>query len=373
MKKIIAFMLLTATLFTLISCKSKKYEPVESTKEEKTDMIVFSYGKKDYVVEYELYRALFLNYKSDVDGGDPEAWNGESKQEYIDRINDIILDRASEIYSAFALCDEIGIDLYSKKINKQIEDIIRISIDGGTYNNMVFEGFDGDYGKYLSSLKELNLNYSVHVLLLRYEIALGLIEDHFIGSSQDNLTPDMTLGKLEYTRDDVKSFYYSDDCVRVMRASFQMDFDSLAEKTAGKFKEVEGMPLSSKEKEAEIRRIIINYCPLISPEEIEQGYPIGRYSADSQYRDLVNAAFALNIDEASDVINIFTSNEASYYVLYRVEKSDSHFEASYETIESVYKSNHIGTLISGIVNDMKASANYLDSFNNIDHSAIRME
>ena len=78
-------------------------------------------NEKTYEVKYELYRAFFLTYKSQVDGGDPDAWTGENKAEYIAKINGIIVDKVTEIYSAFALCDKIGFDLYSRDVENKIQ------------------------------------------------------------------------------------------------------------------------------------------------------------------------------------------------------------------------------------------------------------
>ena len=92
MKKIIALLLALVCLGSLISCKRKpKYEPVESTEEENTTVMTLTIGEDKYQVKYELYRHFFLNYKSTVDGGNADVWNGESKEKYIAEIDKIII------------------------------------------------------------------------------------------------------------------------------------------------------------------------------------------------------------------------------------------------------------------------------------------
>ena len=121
MKKIIAILLALASLFTLASCnKDKEYPPVESSEEEARVVMTLSIDGKNYDVRYELYRAFFLTYKSEVDGKDESVWTGDEKDEYVAKIDAIILDRITEIYAAFALCERIGFDVYSKDVDKKI-------------------------------------------------------------------------------------------------------------------------------------------------------------------------------------------------------------------------------------------------------------
>ena len=134
MKKIIALILILVSLISICSC-SKTYEPQESTAEESKTVMTLSINGKKYDVKYELYRAFFLNYKSEVDGGNAEVWSGENKSEYVDKINAIILDRIVEIYAAFAQCEQIGFNLYSSDVENKIQENIRISVEGGNYGN----------------------------------------------------------------------------------------------------------------------------------------------------------------------------------------------------------------------------------------------
>ena len=175
MKKILAILLMISTILMLPSCKKGEYEPQESTEEESRVVMTLSIDGNDYEVKYELYRALFLNYKSEVDGGDSGVWSGEKKEEYVAKIDSIILDRITEIYAAFAICKRINFDVYSKDVEKKIQENIRISVEGGTYGSATIQGYDS-YEDYLAALKKANLNYSVQVLLFRYAIAVDAID-----------------------------------------------------------------------------------------------------------------------------------------------------------------------------------------------------
>ena len=156
MKRFCTLLLLLALcvscLLPLCSCGDSKYERVESTDEEKRIVMRLELGEKTYDVRYELYRALFLNLKSTVDGGDETVWEGEQSEAYVEQIDVLILDRICEIYSAFALCDELKIDIYSSKVEDTIDEYIRADVDGG-------EGVVG-YGSYEKYLQVMYDKYS---------------------------------------------------------------------------------------------------------------------------------------------------------------------------------------------------------------------
>ena len=63
MKKLLALLLIAATLL-FTACSGGKYKEQKSTDEEATIVMTMKIDGKEYGVRYELYRALFLNYKS---------------------------------------------------------------------------------------------------------------------------------------------------------------------------------------------------------------------------------------------------------------------------------------------------------------------
>ncbi len=376
MKKITAFFLLAIMIFSLTACK-KKYEPQESTEEEKQVVMTLSLNGDEYEVKYELYRAFFLSYKSEIDGGDHSVWESDGKQEYIDRINSMIADRVCEIYSAFALCKTIGFDIYSKSVEEEIEESIRIGVEGGVYGGTTVEGYES-YEDYLAALKKIYLNYSVQTLLLRYAIALKAIDSYYIGTvSSDDISIDMSVGNLEYTKEDVSSFYFSDECVRVMRASFPKMVSYTPKETAEKLRDKlmaaaeSGSSLAGKN-EAVFNAIMAS-GRFSSVKEVEDGFVIGRYNLErSYYGEMTDIAFSLNEGEVSDIINIVTDDEDSYYVLYRTDKSEAHFEECYDEILYIYLSDIVGKKLHGVGDMLKNSVSYTDSYSALDHSNISM-
>ncbi len=320
-------------------------------------------GKK-YDVAYELYRALFLQYKSKIDGGDASVWSGEKKDEYIAEIDKIIFSRISDIYAVLHLCDKVGINAYSKVVEQTISDYIKVGVEGGSIDGMRFEGFDGDYDAYLAHLKAENMNYAVQVLLYRYSIAYLLLEDYYADkvSGEDSVS---------YTREDVKAYYDSDECVRVLEAflSTGTEIDRLINTPERAKRLRDG--ISQQSNEYDVGTYMISNT--LSAEGLRDGTIIGKYSLDpAYYEDLTAAAFSLSVGDTSEVIEVITGASNGYYILYRTEKSDENFEKCYEQIEASYVLNLIGKDVFNTADALKASISRTDAFTSLVHYEISM-
>ena len=68
MKRAVSLFLLLAILLSLLVGCKEKYPEIESTDKEATVVARLSVGENEYELRYELYRALFLTYKSEIDG-----------------------------------------------------------------------------------------------------------------------------------------------------------------------------------------------------------------------------------------------------------------------------------------------------------------
>ena len=341
----------------LISCGTK-YEPVESTADEaRVVFTVSAYGKK-HDVKYELWRALYLTYRDSIDS------EGE---EFKSEINELILDRVTDIYSVLALCDKLGINLYSASVEKQIEDYIAAAVEGtdGT------EGFES-YEDYLLALKKMNLNYSVQVLLLRYAIGLEALDDYYIGTfNAEDIKDSFTIGDIAYTKEDIKEYYYSDKCVRVLRAHIQADAYYEPMEYAKTVKDrMENAAITG---ESAVATVIIN-TGLTAPLEVARGYVIARHNLDRfYYSDMTNAAFELDMHEISDPILVNYGEGDVIFVLYKAEKNDAHFEQSYSEIAYVYLADTVGERISELTELLAESVSYTDFFDTLDYSEVSMD
>ncbi len=364
MKKIVTLVLLLSLCLSLFAC-GNKYEPVESTEEEKQVMYTMTLDGKKYEVAYELYRAFFLQYKSKVDGGNDEVWTSGHREEYISEINDMIFDRISDIYAVFHLCDKVGINVYSDVVEDTISDYIKVSVEGGSIDDMRFDGFGGDYDAYLAHLKAGNMNYAVQTLLYRYSIAYLMLEDYYADKVSDT-------DNVSYTREDVKEYYDSDECVRVLEAflSTTTETDKLINTKERAERLRDGVAQQSNEYDVGTYMI----SNTLSAEGLRDGTVIGKHSLDpAYYADLTLTAFSLSVGETSGVVEVITGASNGYYILYRTEKSDENFEKCYEQIEASYILNLIGTDIFDTAAALKISIDETNAFITLVHSNISMD
>lgn len=364
MKKIISIILIMASLLSFAACSDSKYEPIKSSDEEARVMLTFKYEKEEYEVKYELYRALFLNLCNSYDGGDPSFWNTEAAISAKEQINADIIDYCSDIFATIHLSKKLGYDPYSKNADEQIEAYIATSVEG---NNGDIEGFGGDYDAYLASLTKMNMNYSVQVLLLRYAIAYEKIVEHYAGTFNENNPSESDKGKLEYTESDVRSFYDSDECARV--SLIEINSLYISKETAQQRRD----KIASFDNEEQALNYAVQFTAG-TPDDILNGVVIGPHSLDNAYYSAVTSAAAeLELHETSEVIEVTTDNETSYWILYKREKTEEYFTECYEDVESVYVSESIGRIIDEVKRAIEETAEKSELWNSIDHSAIKMK
>ena len=352
MKKIIALLLLLSTAVLLIAC-SPKYEPVKSTDKELTACITLEYGGKKYDVNYELWRALYLTYR------DQAATDVE--------LEALILDRACDVYATLALCEELGINLYSANINKKIEAAIAESIEGSD----TVLGY-GSYDNFLAALKKMNLNYSAHTLLLRYAYGLEALDEYYIGTfTADDIENEIVKGKIEYTRDDVYEFYYSDECVRVLRAHIQANAYYNPDEYAATVRE--RMAVAAAQGVDKVANVIIN-TGLTAPTEVQRGYVIARYNLDRfYYAELTDAAFNLNTGGVSEPVTVHNGDEKIIFILYKAEKNDAHFDESYTELAYVYLANKIGEMLADVRAELATGVQYTDFYRGLNFTEVSMD
>ena len=370
MKKTVAFILIIISLLSVLltSCGEDKYPEVKSTDEESETVMTIEYDGEEYSVPYELYRAFFLTYKSEFDGGDDSVWTGEDKLEYVEKIDAEITKKISEIYGAFHVAKKIGIGINSDDFNERIKEYIRISVEGGVIDSAIVKGFEGDYDKYLASLNEMNLNYSVQSLLFRYSLAIDEIYLYYSGNlDSEEFSENANVGHIEYSKSDVKDFYDSSESVRVLAAYFPKDYFKLE-----RVNEIRDT-LASKNGEDEVAAAIIGYTTQAGS-EVKAGELLGKHNLDRQYYgEYIDTAFSLSPFEVSPVIEVNTGYNDSYVILYKAAKTDSNFEENYSKAAYVYVQNEIGKILNSASENMLSGIKYTDYLQNLDRSLIKMD
>ena len=378
MKKILAIILVLATLLALVACK-KEYEPRESTEEEARVVMTFTMDGKEYEVKYELYRALFLTYKSLVDGGNSDVWTGDSKDVYVERINAMILDRAAEIYAAFAICKKIGFDPYSSDVEDEIRKLVKISVEGGDYDGEPINGHDS-YDAYLEYLKSTYLNYSVAALMHRYLIATNAINEYYIGTARaDDVNYDISLGNIEYTKNDVKEFFLGDDCAMILRGSYLKGLSYDPEEKIAQLREnieqaINGASTIEAKETAVFNRMMGEniYTGDVVIGKYDKYNPKATYFGEIVDAELADAAIGLDEGALSDPISTVSASGEYYTLIYKTYKSEEYFEENYDNIRYVYLTNYVGKITADVIESLKAGVSYSDLMSTMNHSEIGM-
>ncbi len=369
MKKIIALILAVAAIFTFTACGDTEYPPIESTELEAQTVMTAEFEGEKYNIKYELYRALFLNLRKEYDGGDASVWSGDKKAEYIEKIDAKIKERIADIYSTLHIAEKIGIDIYSDEFDEAVEEFIKISVEGGYYDEIAVEGYGGDYDKYLEALKKANLNYSVQDLMLRYSLAAERVFAYYAGYYEGEFAEEAVQGKLEYTEADVKAFYDSTDSVRVIRA-----FLPKAYYTAERAAEIrENIVKKASYGDEEVAKYIISLTSTAGS-EIFAGEIIGKHNLDkAYYSEMEDSAFSLEYFGVSGVIDISTGFEDGYTILYKTTKSDAHFTENYESIASVYVQNEIGRILDTAADAILGGLTPTSALTEMNRAEIKMD
>lgn len=366
MKKILSVILILTVILSAVSCSDAKYEPIPSTEEESRVLMAFNFEGEEYELKYELYRALFLNHSRNYDGGDASFWSTDAANKAKEEINKKIVDLALDIFSVLHLSKKIGYDPYSNDAEEKINEYIVQSVDGSE----TVVGFGGDYDAYLKYLRDMNLNYSVQVLLYRYSIAYDKVIEYYRGSaSADAPNPDMQDGALEYKKSDVENFYNGNDSVRISIIVFSeyMTLDKVKERRDA---------IVSKSGVEEALNYAVSFAADTSEDassDILDGVVIGKNSMDSNYySEVIDQAFSLEIGEFSPVISVSTAKSTEYWVICKREKTSGYLSDNFDDIKDAYVSDRIGEIIANAKDAIGKTASKTDAFINLDYSNIKM-
>ncbi len=369
MRKIICILLIISSVLTLFACVYE-YPAVQSTEEEKRTVLSIDTDIEDYDVPYEVYRAVFLTLKPSIDNGDDNVWtNPDTKDSVRELAHSAVKEKIAEIYAAFYLAKKNGIiDPYSDDVERKIDEYIKIGVEGGIIDGADIVGHGGDYDKYLAALKEINLNYNAHVLMYRYRIVMSEIYKYYLGESDEVLGENHLGSNLNFTKDDVKAFYNSDECVRLIPAYIEAKYSNSLDRATT----VRDGILARKDQGETAVKNYINSQLLTDPYGMDCGLIIGRYSLErGVYRALTDSAFELSENGVSEIVEV-KAEQVGYYVLYKAQKSESNFENYYSDILTVYLNNSVGELYDAAYNTVLSSLSDTDYIKGLDFSTIRM-
>ena len=363
MKRIITLFMIATMLLSLSGCQ--KYKPVKSTALESTEIASMKYGKKTYEANYELFRMLLLSAKETVSGNDLSKFEGSEGDALLEEARALALDKMYEIYSVFALCDALGINLYSRKVNKVVEESITVSIEGGFgADGQEITGL-GSYEEYLANLKAYYyMNYAVQDLMLRYSYGVSAIGAYYRGTYDDYGNKSKE-GAIAYTDSQITDYYNSEDTHRIF-----LVFTALSEGKATALRD----EIASLGSEEAVSTFMLKKTTA-SESDAKIGLLIGKYSLDSSaYAAVTEAAFALEEGETSLLIEgLDAYGNKGYYILYRAKKSAENLAAARTSVAKYYVENEIGKKFDEAKQALKASVSFTDFYKGLALASIRMD
>ena len=203
--------------------------------------------------------------------------------------------------------------------------------------------------------------------MLRYSILLEKIAEYYRGENDPVLG--YVGGKYNLSDDELRDYYFSDNCVRVLHAYMQ---DGVGTDTLAKMESLR-LGIMSCENDLSIALYIINNT-LVTPTDLivdkqVSGITIGRYSLSDEYAEYAASAFSLSPGQTGEVIEI-TDGEQGYYVIHSLEKSEDHFSRCNDEITQSFFDNYISKQICDLTEELAKTAKFEKGYYEIKHEDI---
>ena len=306
LQRILALFLVTVLLLSaLVSCGG--YRPRKSSKKEASE--VFTLGED--TVNFEVLYTFVRNRCEQIEGFTPAYFEGADGEARFAAVLAEAEREIGEIYALFALCREAGIDPEGDEVEDTLEDYLTICVEGGQINEYTLEGA-GSYGAFLDTMaSNYSMNDAVVRLMLRVAICENLLTTHY----EDN---------LRYTDEDVREFFESDDCIRIIWGSRPHSV----------------MGFTSKENLEMMESIQHHFKTNQNGKAVQlslnqtSDFYMGRNTKDrALYGELIDVAFALPIGDTSEILDL---GSEGYFVIKRLAKDSEDFDDRYRELVPVY-------------------------------------
>ena len=308
-KKIIALSLLAAGLVSLIvfgvcvvAFDIGPVVPIKSSEED--SRIVGKVGK--YEVKYQeiKYLAIATSYELDEKYGEYKTLPADRKALYDEELRATVCEKVKDNYVVLAMCEQYGIDPYSNKVDKLVNEDIKSLVDeiGGKKK----------YKKWLA-------DNSITDEVVRFAYRVDHLESILVTELE-------RAGKFEYvvpTPEFLDFVMDSETFIKVIHAYYPKDMDF--------YKGFED-PIKSPKLRAEDALVRLDAAgnddddrlsamkTVIGTAPFVQGYSVTGFdyyiTPGQMHEDYDEAAFALELYEYSEIIEL----EEGYYILMRVPK-----------------------------------------------------
>lgn len=300
-KKVIPlFCALVIAALPLTGC-NKNEKLLESSSDEKKAVLTV----EEYDVPMEMYRYVAMNYKDDYESGKTsDIWLGESGQKLLKELGEAARDTIANLYTALCICSDYGIS----PDDGYITDAVNAKMDE------IYEGYDYDYESYLTDIGTSYMNDSVYRFLVRNDI----IADELIEAMKKK-------GELPTTDEEFEEILSGADFIRVKQILVPRDNGSTDEENR-----TYAESLLEKAKSGEdFDELVQKYGKDLYLFNNKDGYYVSR---GNYYEEFENAAFALEIDEISDVVE----TEAGYSIIKRYPKEAEYMVKKFDELKENY-------------------------------------
>ncbi len=299
--RISALVLCAVLLSTAASSCGDKKKVLESTKEEKTVVMVVD----GYDVPLELYRYVALNTKDDMESvHGASAWVGEGSEELVRELENRIDETIIHMYTTMVVCEDYGI----KPSDSYFDDTVDLKM------NAIYETYGDDYEAYNEDIAGYYMTDNVYRFITKNDV---LAEELINKMASD--------GTIASSHDEIEAILTSDEFVHVKQLLVPSDNGKTDEENLAYAEEL----LDKVESGEDFDELIQKYGGDLYLFNNDDGYYV---SHGTYFEEFEEAAFSLEVGEYSGIIR----TSAGYSILKRYEKDPEYMEEHFDTLAQDY-------------------------------------
>lgn len=259
-----------------------------------------------YEVYYEELRWLTMQYKDIMTSTYGEdIWEGADAEKYRKELRDWVYSSIVANYNILTLCDDDILKINGTKAIDINSPEIQSIVDGRI--NEMIGGYDGGRSGYKQDLKKNYLTEDLHRFITGVDVCEGVLFNYYC-----------SLGLIDDSDEAAIDYIYG-NFIRTVHVYIRNDEGDKIEDN----KKLANAIKLKLENGEDINKIILDYS-----EDQTLDASIGRYFTNNTYsEEYENVAFALDIDEISEVVETSTG----FYVIKRLTMDDEYIGANYLT------------------------------------------
>lgn len=291
----------------------------------------------EYEVYYEELYFLATSYKAGLESvyGAYDALDAETAKKFDDELRELVYSNITTNYAILALCAEHGLTLEDDGLDDRVDEYI---------DELVTYSFGGKKGEYKRSLKEFGLTdhyvrFTAAVDILYSDLQINLLQTLAIEQDDEKIRQ---IVKEEFARTwHIMIFNDAGDSVEDNRAKAEEALKKLRDGSMSMYKLIGS-----------------SYNEDLSLADLD-GIYFARGGIDENYE---NTAFALEVGEVSDVIEVTATNPqgltvSAFCIMQRLEIEDEYITEHIEELKQKYVDSVIFAMLEEKKQTLKFAAN----------------